>query len=147
VFIDDRHNLDRSPVGGEVELEVDGPQGVWIVSARSRDGDRGAAAFAPPPLRHPQTLIAPQSLDLLVIDDPALAAGIVAGGPKPATRMSASVGAQPRPQSGIRILRRDRGGFVSLGGSVLPGHAAREAFADPQHPLEVTNGRPPAFRA
>ena len=104
-------------------------------------------AFAPPPLRHPQPFLAPQPLDLLVIDDPALAAGIVIGGPKPATRMILSVRAQPRPQRRIRILRRGRDGFVSLGGSVLPGHAAGEPFADPQHPLEVMNGRPPAFRA
>ena len=37
--------------------------------------------------------------------------------------------------------------LVSLGGAVLPGHAAGEPFADPQHALEVTNGCPPAFRA
>jgi len=36
---------------------------------------------------------------------------------------------------------------MSLGGSVLPGHAAGEPFTDTQHPLEVSNGRPPAFRA
>jgi hypothetical protein len=36
---------------------------------------------------------------------------------------------------------------VALGGSVLPRHAAGEPFADPQHPLEMTNGCPPAFRA
>jgi hypothetical protein len=36
---------------------------------------------------------------------------------------------------------------VSLGCSVLPGHPAGEPFTDPQDPLEVTNGRPPAFRA
>ena len=47
----------------------------------------------------------------------------------------------------IRILRCGRGGFVALGGAVLPGHAAGEPFADPQHALEVTNGCPPAFRA
>jgi hypothetical protein len=29
----------------------------------------------------------------------------------------------------------------------LPGDAAGEPFADPQHALEVTNGCPPAFRA
>jgi hypothetical protein len=36
---------------------------------------------------------------------------------------------------------------VALSGAVLPGDAAGEPFADPQHPLEVTNGCPPAFRA
>jgi hypothetical protein len=61
--------------------------------------------------------------------------------------MVAGVLTQPIPQCGIRILRGGRGGFVALGGAVLPGHAAGEPLADPQHPLEVTNGRPPAFRA
>jgi hypothetical protein len=36
---------------------------------------------------------------------------------------------------------------VALGGAVLPGDAAGEPFADPQHALEVMNGCPPAFRA
>jgi hypothetical protein len=31
--------------------------------------------------------------------------------------------------------------------AVLPGHAASEPLADPQHTLEVTNGCPPALRA
>jgi hypothetical protein len=34
-----------------------------------------------------------------------------------------------------------------LSSAVLPGHAASEPFTDPQHPLQVTNCRPPAFRA
>ncbi len=36
---------------------------------------------------------------------------------------------------------------MPLSGAVLPGHAAGEPFADPQHALEVTNSSPPAFRA
>lgn len=36
---------------------------------------------------------------------------------------------------------------MALGGSVLPGDAAGEPLADPQHALEVTNGCPPALRA
>ena len=104
-------------------------------------------AFAAPPLRNPQPFFAPKPLNLLVIDDPALTAGIVIGRPEPAARMVLGVGAQPGPQRRIRIVRRRRGGLVALGGAVLPGHAAGEPFTDPQHPLEVTNGRPPAFRA
>ena len=34
---------------------------------------------------------------------------------------------------------------LALGGAVLPGHAAGEPFTDPQHALQVTNGRTPAF--
>jgi hypothetical protein len=51
------------------------------------------------------------------------------------------------PQRSIRILKGVGDGLVSLSSAVLPGHAASEPFADPQHTLEVTNGRPPAFRA
>jgi hypothetical protein len=36
---------------------------------------------------------------------------------------------------------------VALSGPVLPGHAAGEPLADSQYALEMTNGRPPAFRA
>ena len=104
-------------------------------------------AFAASPLRYPQSFFAPKALDLLVIDLPALTAGVVIGGPEPTAGMILGVVAQPVPQRGIRVLRCRRGGFVALGGAVLPGHAAGEPFADPQHPLEVTNGRPPAFRA
>jgi hypothetical protein len=61
--------------------------------------------------------------------------------------MVAGVLTQPIPQRGMRIFRSGRDGFVALGGAVLPGHAAGEPLANPQHPLEVTNGRSPAFRA
>jgi hypothetical protein len=104
-------------------------------------------AFAPSALRHSQSFFAPKPLDLLVIDDPPVCTGVVIGGPEPAPGMILSVLAKPAPQRGVRILRSSRSGFVSLGGAVLPGHAASEPFADPQHPLEVTNGYPPAFRA
>jgi hypothetical protein len=46
-----------------------------------------------------------------------------------------------------RRLRRRRRGLVSLTGTVLPRHPAGEPFTDPQHPLEMPNGRAPAFRA
>jgi hypothetical protein len=82
-----------------------------------------------------------------MIDEPALAAGIVIGRPEPAARVIAGVGTQPGPQRRIRVSWCRRGGLVSLGGAVLPGDAASEPFTDPQHPLEMTNGRPPAFRA
>jgi hypothetical protein len=51
------------------------------------------------------------------------------------------------PAGGVRIGWHRRGGFVTLSGTVLPGDAAGEPLADPQHTLEVTNGRPPALRA
>jgi hypothetical protein len=82
-----------------------------------------------------------------VIHLPARTASIVIRWPKPAARVVLGVLAKPGPQRGIGILWRGRDRLVSLGGAVLPGHAASEPFTDPQHPLEVTNGRPPAFRA
>ncbi len=104
-------------------------------------------AFAASPLRHPQTFFTPKPLDLLVIHLPAFPAGVVIGRTEPTTRMVLGVLTQPGPQRRIRILRGGRHGFVALSGTVLPGHAAGEPFTDPQHPLEVTNGRPPALRA
>ena len=61
--------------------------------------------------------------------------------------MILGVVAQPGPQCGIGILAVVAHRLVALGRAVLPGHAAGEPFTNPQHPLEVTNGRPPAFRA
>jgi hypothetical protein len=104
-------------------------------------------AFASSPLRHPQPFFTPKPLNPLVIDNPALTTCIMVSGPEPATRMSLGVGAQPCPQHRIRILRRRRDRFVALGPAMLPGNAAGEPLADPQHLLEMTNRRPPAFRA
>ena len=105
-------------------------------------------AFAASPLRYPQTFFTPKALDLLVINDPPFGAGVVIGGPKRPPWMVLGVLAQPSPatrhQDPAGVVDS---GFVPLGGAVLPGHPAGEPFTDPQHPLEVTNGRPPAFRA
>ena len=147
VFVDDRDDLDRPPVGGDVELEVHRPHPVGRIGDHLRRRGGTAVAFSSSPLRHPQPFFTPKPLDLLVIDDPALSPGVMVSGPEPPAGMILGVVPQPRPQRGIRILRCRRGGFVALGGAVLPGHAAGEPFADPQYPLEVTNGRPPAFRA
>ena len=103
--------------------------------------------FALSPLRYPQAFFAPKPLDLLVIDDPPLAAGIMVGRPETAAGMLLSIAPQPLPQGGVRIGGSRRDGFVALGSAVLPGDAAGEPLADPQRPLEVTNGCPPAFRA
>lgn len=104
-------------------------------------------AFSASTLRHSQPFFAPKALDLLVIDCPAFGAGVVIGGPKSTSWMVLGIGAKPVPQSGVRVLRCRRGGLVALGGAVLPGDAAGEPLADPQHALQVTNGCPPTFRA
>jgi hypothetical protein len=91
VFVDDGHDLDRTPVGGGVEFEVSGPHPVGRVGGRTVGHGRHAVAFAAPPLRHPQPFLTPKPLDLLVIDVPALTTGIVISGPQSAARMIASV--------------------------------------------------------
>lgn len=97
VLIDDRDDLDRSPIGGDVELEVHRPHPVGRIGDHRVRGGGGAVAFAPAPLRYPQPLFAPKTLNLLVIDDPAFTAGIVIGRSETTTRMVLSVGAQPLP--------------------------------------------------
>ena len=82
-----------------------------------------------------------------MIDHPALTAGIVIRRPESAAGMLLDILAQPSPQGRVRIVRRSRDGLMALSGAVLPGHAAGEPLTDPQHPLEVVNGRPPALRA
>jgi hypothetical protein len=106
-----------------------------------------AEAFASSALGHSQALLAPEPLDLLVVDDPALGTGIVVGGAKPAARMVFRVPAKPAPQAGIGVGRGRRRGLASLGDSVLPGHPAGEQLRYTHRTDEVMHGRPPAFRA
>ena len=146
VLVDDRHNLDRPPIGGHVELEIGRPHLVGRISIDLRRGG-DAVAFSAATLRYPQALLAPEPLEFLVIDIPTFGAGIMIGGPKPTTRMVLGPGTQPFAQRGIPILRRGRHRRVSLGGAVLPGNPAGEPFTDPQHSLELVHGSPPAFRA
>jgi len=69
-------------IGGHVELEVRRPYPIGRIGdyPRWRGGD--AVPFAAPPLRQPQPFLTPKPLNPLVIDDPALCAGIVVGGPE-----------------------------------------------------------------
>lgn len=92
-------------------------------------------SFSFPPLRYPQPFVAPKPLDVRLIHCPAFCAGVMAGGPEPSARMVLGVGAQPIPQGGVWTGWCRCGGFVTLGGPVLPGHAADEPFTDPQHTL------------
>jgi hypothetical protein len=146
VLVNDRHDLDRPPIGGHVELEIGRPHLVGRISTDLRRGG-DAVAFTAATLRHPQPFLTPKPLDLFVIDIPTLGAGIMIGGPKPTTRMVLGPGTQPFPQRGIQILRRGRHRRVSWGGAVLPGNPAGEPFTDPQRSLELVHGSPPAFRA
>src|SRR3954451_22752677 len=79
VLVDDGDDLDRSAVGGGVELEVDRPHPVrairdWVVWCCGRTDPLTA-----PRLRPPHPFVAPQPLNLLVVHRPALAAGVLVG--------------------------------------------------------------------
>jgi hypothetical protein len=105
VLVDDRDDLDRPAIGGDIELEVHCPHAIGCIRHERRRRGRGAVAFASSPLGDPQSFIVPKPLDLLVIDGPALGAGIVVGGAKSAARMVFGVLAQPNPQWGVWIIR------------------------------------------
>jgi hypothetical protein len=147
VFVDDGDDLDRPSVSGGVELEVHRPHPVGRIGGYGQWCGGAAVAFAPSTLRHSKPFLAPKALDLLVIQCPAFRASVVIRGPEASPRMLLGVPAKPGPQRRITVPRRVRDRLVSLGGAVLPGDAAGEPFADPQHALEVTNCCPPAFRA
>ena len=103
VLIDDGHDLDRAPIGGGVELEIHRPHPVRGIRSWRRCCGADAQTFAPSALRHPQALLTPQPLNLLVVHDPALAAGVVVGAPESPPRMGFRVLAKPRPQPGVGI--------------------------------------------
>jgi len=107
VLIDDGCDLDRPAVGGDVELEVHSPHAVGRIRGHDRSSSsRGAVAFLSSPLRRSQAFLAPNPLNLLVIDDRAFAAGIMVGGPEPATGMILRILTQPHPQCGVVSIRR-----------------------------------------
>lgn len=81
-----------------------------------------------------------------MIDHPAFNDGVAIGRPEPATWMLLRVATQPGPQRRIGVGCRGCG-LVSLSRTGLPGNPAGESLADPQLLLEMTNGRPPTFRA
>jgi hypothetical protein len=59
VLINDRHDLDRAPVGGGVELKVHCPHPIRRIGNHDPGRGAGAEAFAAAALRHPQALFAP----------------------------------------------------------------------------------------
>ena len=84
-------------------------------------------------------LLLPGLASLLVAAPPSAAVDVA-----PGFRVDVVVTGVPRP---TQLALDARGGLVALSSAVLPGHAVGEPFTDPQHPVEVTNGCPPAFRA
>jgi len=83
VFIDDRQDLDRPPVGGYIELEVHRPHPIGRIGDHLKRRGGTAAAHPSSPLRNPQPFLPPKPLHLIVIDDPAISASVVVSGPEP----------------------------------------------------------------
>jgi hypothetical protein len=107
VLVDDGDDLDRSAVGGGVELEVDRPHPVRRIRGHRLSGG-GAEPFAAAALRHPEPFVTPQPLHLLVVDRPAFAAGVVVGPTMTPSGVGFGVIPQPLPQPGVRIVRCGR---------------------------------------
>jgi hypothetical protein len=147
VLVDDGDDLDGPAVGGGVELEVHRPHPVRRIRGHRAGRGCDADALAAPGLGHPEPFVAPQPLNLLVVHRPALTAGIMVSPAMAPPRVGLGVVPQPLSQSGVRVGRCGRGGLVSLGGSVLPGHPTGEPFTQTHHVDEVVHGRPPACRA
>jgi len=98
-------------------------------------------------LRDAEALVAPQPLDLLVVDKPAFAAGIVVGAAMAPPGVGFGVVAQPLPQCGVQVDGCAVDWLMALSCSVLPGHSAGEPFTHPHRVDEVVHGRAPACRA
>lgn len=126
------------------------PSSVESNSVRRIRGHRGHGrvtdTFAAPPLRHPQPFLPPQALHLLVIHPPPLIAGVVIGATAP---LLGRVFAQRR--SCARNAASGSEAVCAAGGRrwvlrCCPGHPAGEPFTHPEQALQVSHGRPPAFR-
>jgi hypothetical protein len=74
----------------------------------------------------PAAFLAPEPLDLLVVDRPALAPGIGIGLAEPAPRMMLGRLTQPGPQFCVGVAQRRRCSFAALRRSLLPGDPAGE---------------------
>lgn len=82
VLIDDWDDLDRPPVGGDVELEVQRLHPIGCIRDYGRWRGGAAVAIVPAALWHSKPLFAPKALHFLVIDCPAFFAGVVIRAPK-----------------------------------------------------------------
>ena len=102
MLINDGGDLDSPALFIGVELEPHCPP---HVRSRGRWGINGgdAAALAPPTHRDPESFFAPEPLDLLMVDHPAMGLGPVVGPPIPAPGVLFRVVAQPLAQISIRI--------------------------------------------
>jgi len=91
--------------------------------------------------RHPQALAAPEPLDGLAVDQPALLAELGVGAPVAPAGMGPAEPAQRLAEGAVPIgLDRPK----TLGAAVLPDQPARPPLRHPKHLLEVCDGAAPA---
>jgi hypothetical protein len=147
-LVDDVAQLQRAAVGGLVELEVKrphlpgalGPQPPGRCLGR-RVSEPAALALA---LRHPEPLLAPQTLHPLAVHRPAVLAQLVMRTAVSPTRMIDRELPQRRPQ---RLIVIGALGLVALRGAVLPNNPACPALADAEAVAQHRDRLAPTGRA
>ena len=140
VFVDHRRDLDRLAVDGGVELEIDRPHHIRGVGRNRRDrGHPSPLAWTVHP--HLQPFLAPEPVDLLLVD---LTVLVVAqrrpGPPEPVAGVFGGVGTQPGPHFGIGIGRGLRLRQSSVGGAGQPNGLARQPLRHAQRGDEHVHG-------
>jgi hypothetical protein len=93
---------------------------------------------------HAEAFLAPEPLDGLAVDRPALLAELGVGAAVAPAGMGPAELAELFTQRPVAVWL-DR--LVALGGAVLPDQPARPPLGDPEHPLQVLDGAAPAGRA
>ena len=110
VLVDHVQELEHPPVGGLVELEVEGPHHVGPDRAHGADGDADAPErLLASCVGHTQAFVSPQAVDPLVVDPPAGLSGR-RGRPAPAPAgPAAGEVPQERPQGQLVVGRAPAG--------------------------------------
>jgi hypothetical protein len=139
-------HLQRSAVGGGVELEVHRPDHVRPDRAHRPDRrtDTGQALL-PAALRNPQALLAPQAADALVVDLPTSTPCRDRGAAPSPTGPLGAEHAQPDPQLGLLIA--DRRWLQTHGATVHADHRTRPPLGDPEPLTQRLDGAALAVRS
>jgi hypothetical protein len=106
---------------------------------------RGAQALAFAPLgRHPQAFLAPEPLDGLTVDHPALVQQLGMGTAVAPAGMGTAERTKLLAQRPITLRL---GGLVALGGAVLTDDPAGQPLGETQHALQMVHGAAATCRA
>src|SRR5215217_8013546 len=131
VFVDDVEQLDGAAVDGDVELEVERPQGVGADRAHRPDmgADAGEALLATL-VGHLQPFVTPQPPHPLVVDVPAGPASVLRRPTPPPAWASPSEVTQELTQLLLVIVNDGRD--ETLRGAMLADHPTRSTLGDPE---------------